>query len=74
MKRIIYISFAVFALALGSCSKSEIIPVVDSETEEPIWKSGKTDITDPELGGNDFEITDPNSDPELETSGTWFEP
>jgi hypothetical protein len=70
MKKIIYISFAVVALGLGSCSKSEIVPVSDSETEVPVWKSNNSEITDPELGGSDLEITDPNSDPELETSGT----
>lgn len=70
MKKIVYIAFAVFALGLGSCSKSEIVPVTDSETEVPVWKSTNSEITDPELGGSDFEITDPNSDPELETSGT----
>ncbi len=70
MKKIIYISFAVVALGLGSCSKDYVAPAAESEAPVPVWKSNSTDITDPELGGSGFEITDPNSDPELETSGS----
>jgi hypothetical protein len=70
MKRIVYISIAVFVLGLASCSKQEIKPN-SSNSEVPVWKSNK-DITDPELGGTDGgdPITDPNTDPELETAGS----
>ncbi len=72
MKRVIYIGIAVFALGLASCSKQDFQPnTATSDPVVPVWKSGDGGITDPELGGSGGEvITDPNSDPELESSGS----
>ena len=71
MKKLIYIAFAIVALGLGSCSKSEIVMCGDAETEAPVWKStsNDTEITDPELGGSDDQITDPNRDLDSQTAG-----
>jgi hypothetical protein len=71
MKKLTYIAFAIVALGLGACSKADIRTCADTETVEPVWKSNNNDaeITDPQLGGSDDEITDPNRDLDSQTTG-----
>ncbi|MES2798823.1 MAG: hypothetical protein V4638_02300 [Bacteroidota bacterium] len=66
MKKLVYISFVILAVALSSCTKETIVPMSENAAV-PQWKSAKTDTTpsfDPTTTTDDegSGITDPNND------------
>ena len=82
MNRILYISIAIIGLVLVSCSKQEIAPNSTNTLEVPTWSDERstesegddTHVDDPTIddandnGNDDGAITDPNNDPDGNSS------
>ncbi len=74
MNKLLYISVIIIGLVLVSCSKQEIVPNPTNTKEIPTWSNERSSFSDDDDsnvgdltiddGSDDGGITDPNNDPD----------